>query len=101
MKSSAPEEINDPLKDINVDDEYSYVFVEYDHSEVSFNSIIETIHLIGAHILDSIILREEPRGTKSILFKLDVQDVREVILNLSKHKLLTIKGYNSKTEKIG
>jgi hypothetical protein len=93
MKSATPKK-NDLLKDVPLDDKYSHIFVEYNSQVASLNSLKETIEMTGAQILDTTILREEPAGNKSILIKLDIQDVREVILSLLKYNLIRIEGYN-------
>jgi hypothetical protein len=95
MKSANPEEFNGILQDIPLDDEHAHILVEYSHDVISLQTLIKTIEMNGTRILNSFPLRESKRN-KSILFKLDIQDVREVILDLSNLSLIKLKGCNSK-----
>ena len=96
MKSANPETLESDLEEILLDDEHAHILIEYDQEVISLPLLIETIKMNGAQILETIPLREEMKRRKSILFKLNVQDVREIILHLSIHPLFKVKGYNSK-----
>ena len=97
MKPSNSDEPEYPFGDALLDDEYSHVFVEYDQDSMPLSRMIETIEITGARIVNTVIVRDEPKWKKAVLFKLDSQDVRDIILNLSKYPLIRIKGYNART----
>ncbi len=96
MNSANREESDDLLKDVTLDDGYAHVLVQYDPGEISILQLKETIEGSGTRILESAELQINGGRYKSILFKLDVQDVREAILNLSKYHLVKVAGYSSK-----
>ena len=96
MKSANLEGADNSVKDVPLSDEGAHILIEYDQSEISLHCLTETIEMAGVKILEIITLREEPEGKKSILIKLGTREVRNVILNLSKHPLIRVKGYNSK-----
>lgn len=96
MNSVNPEELKDLLRGITLDDEYAHILIEYDQGEISLDQLVESIEITGTQVLKTTELQVGPRGRKSILIKLDVQDVREAILNLSKYPLINVMGYNSK-----
>lgn len=96
MEPGGSDELTDLSKDISVNDEYSHIVVKYDESLLHFNQLVRAIETARAQILDTIVLEEEPSGKRTILIKLDVEDVREVIFNLLKHELIKLEGYNSK-----
>jgi hypothetical protein len=98
MKSPVSEN-DDLLKDMLMDEKHGYIFIEYNQQITSLDNLIETVKMTRAQILDTRILQEKPSGEKSILIKLDIQDVREVILNLLKYQLIKIKGYNFITKR--
>ena len=45
--------------------------------EYSFPKLLETIEMTGTQVLETKELRAGPDQNRSILFKLDIQDVRE------------------------
>lgn len=98
MNSVNHKELKDLLRDITLNDMYAHIFIEYDQGKISLNQLIELIEINGTQVLEITELQVGPRGRKSILLKLDAQDVREVILNLSKYPLINLMGYNSKTK---
>jgi len=85
------------LRDIPLDEDHAHIVIEYDHERVSFSELFETIEMTGTHVLETKELRAGRDRNRLILFKLDVQDVRDVMLSLSKHPLRNVTGYNSKT----
>ena len=96
MKRVNSERLDEILENVSLDDEYAYIFIEYDQRVISLHCLTEKIEIAGAKILEIITLKEEPEGNKSILFRLDIQETREVILNLLNHGFIKIKGYNPK-----
>ena len=96
MNSTNREEWDDLLKDVTLDDGYAHVLVQYDPGEISIPQLKETIEGAGTRVLESVDLRFNVGRYKSILFKLDAQDVRETVLNLSKFHLAKVAGYSSK-----
>lgn len=98
MNSANPETLKDPIQDIPLDDEHAHIFVEYDENVTSLRLLIETIEISGAEILETIPLRKEPGGPRSVLFKLDAEDVRDAVISLSKHSLANLRGYNAKSK---
>lgn len=98
MKSANYEGFNDPIRNIPLDDEYAYIFVEHDQSAIPVHRLIEKIEMTGAKIIDSIPIREGRGGNRFVLFKLNIQDVREIVLDLSSLPLIRVQGYNSKSK---
>jgi hypothetical protein len=98
MKSVNHEGFSDPIGNIPLDDEHAHILVEYYENAISLRLLIETIEISGAEILETIPLREEPGGPRLVLFKLDVEDARNVVISLSKHPLANLKGYNAKSK---
>lgn len=97
MSSTLPETPDGYLRDIHLDEGYAHIVIEYDQERVSFSELLETIEMTGTQVLETKELRPGPDQNRSILFKLDIQDVRDVMLSLSKHPLMNVTGYNSKT----
>lgn len=97
MSSTLPETPDGYLRNIPLDEGYAYIVIEYDRERVSFSELFETIKMTGTQILETKELRAGTDRNRSILFKLDIQDVRDVMLSLSKHPLMNVTGYNSKT----
>jgi len=95
MNSADPEPVNDLAQDIHLDEEHGHILIEYDQGMISFNRLKEAIEMAGAKILDSI-SRKESKGNQSVLFRLNIQDVREIVFNLSTLPLIKVGGYNSK-----
>ncbi len=97
MSLSRHEKADGNLRDIPLEEGYAHIVIEYDQERVSFSELFETIELTGTHVLETKELRAGPDQNRSILFKLDVQDVRDVMLSLSRHPLMNVTGYNSIT----
>jgi hypothetical protein len=97
MNSTLPEIPDDHLRNIHLEEGYAYIVIEYDQQTVSFPELFETIELTGTRVLETKELRAGTDQNRSILFKLDIQDVRDVMLSLSKHPLMNVTGYNSKS----
>ncbi len=100
MSSLNPEEQKVLFRDIPLDDGYAHVLIEYDRESVSFPNLLETIELTGARVIETRDLRPGRERNRVILLKLDIEDVREVILSLSKYPLMNVTGYNSKNRSI-
>ena len=97
MSSILPETPEGHFRNIPLDEGYAHIVIEYDQDRVSFSELLETIRMTGTQVLETQELRAGPDQNRSILFKLDIQDVRDVMLSLSKHPLMNVTGYNSKT----
>jgi hypothetical protein len=96
MESGNSKELVTPKRDVSLHDERAQIFIEYDKSMTPLHCLVEAIEMAGANIFEIITLSEEPKGKKSIAIKLDIQDVRNVILGVSKYPLTKIEGYNSR-----
>ena len=95
MNSAIPNR-NDPLQGIALDDRYAYILVEYNQKTMSVSKLRGLIELTGSQILEIQEFQPGQVRMKTVLFKLDTQDVREIILSLSNHPLQNVTGYNSK-----
>jgi hypothetical protein len=82
------------------DDQYAHIFVKYDERMTSLDQLKERIRLTRANILKIKKLNEGSKGEKYIQFTIDIQDVREVVLNLSCYPLISIEGFNPKPKSI-
>ena len=100
MNSLNPEKQKGLFRDIPLDDGYAHVLIEYDRERVSLLNLLEVIEMTGARVIETRDLPPRQERNRVILFKLDVQDVREVILSLSKFPLINVTGYNSKNRSI-
>jgi hypothetical protein len=98
MKSVNAREEKGLSPDIQLDDRHAHILIEYDSKITSLEELTKTIELTGTKVLQTTELQTELTKSKSILFKLDKQDVKEIILNLSKYPLIGVTGYNSKTK---
>jgi hypothetical protein len=96
MSSLNTEERKGLFLDIPLDEGYAHVLIEYDRERVSLPKLLETIEMTGARVIETRDLRPGKERNRAILLKLDAEDVREVILNLSKYPLVNVTGYNSK-----
>ncbi len=84
------------FRDIPLEEGYACVLIEYDRESISLIKLRETIELTGTLVIET---RDLPGGREEnslVLFKLNAEDVREVILSLSKYPLIHVTGYNSK-----
>jgi hypothetical protein len=97
MNLSRHEKAEGNIRDIPLEEGYAHIVIEYDQERVSFSELLETIKSTGTQVLETKELRAGPDQNRSVLFKLDIQDVRDVMLSLSKHPLMNVTGYNSKT----
>ncbi len=97
MKSVNAKEAKDVSPDIQLDDRHAHVLIEYDPKITSLEELTKTIEITGTKVLQSTELQTGSTKNKSTLFKLDNQDVKEIILSLSKYPLIGVTGYNSKT----
>jgi hypothetical protein len=84
------------FRDIPLDDGYAHLLIEYDPESVSLPRLQETIELAGVRVIEAQDLSGGREKGRLVLFKLNVEDVREVILSLSKYPLISVTGYNSK-----
>ena len=96
MKNQNSKPESDFYHNLPLDDEHCHILIDFDEKVVTFHRLKETIEMTGAAILEIITLREDPEGNKSILIRLETQDVRNVVLTVSKFPLNRIQGYNSK-----
>lgn len=85
----------DIVDDFRLQDGCAHILIEWDPKALSPNQLVKAMEMSGAHILETISIEEKPEG-KSMLFKVDINDIREVVLALAKYPLKKIKGYNSK-----
>ena len=85
----------DIIDDFPLQDGRAHIFIEWDPKALSQSQLVEAIEMGGAHILETITIREKPEG-RLMLFKLDISDIREVVFALAKYPLNKIEGYNSK-----
>ncbi len=84
------------FREVSLDDGYAHVLIEYDRESVPLTELREAIESTGTRVIET---RDLPGGlekSRVVLFRLDVEDVREVILSLSKYPLIHVTGYNSK-----
>ncbi len=91
-----PAEPNGLFRDIPLDDGYAHVLIEYDQESISLPQLRETIELTGVRVIETQDLLGGPERGRLVLFKLNIEDVREVMLSLSKYPLINVTGYNSK-----
>jgi hypothetical protein len=63
---------------------------------MSVSKLKELIQSAGGQILETQELQPEPVSNKAVLFKLNIRDVRKIMLSLSKHPLGTVTGYDSR-----
>ncbi len=98
MKPVNPERLDNPVNNLPLDDEHANILIDFDPRVIPLHCLTETIEMAGATLLEIISLREEPGGNKSILVRLGTQDVRNAVLNLSKHPLNRVQGYNFKKD---
>jgi hypothetical protein len=96
MKSVNIWEEKDLSPDIQLDDQHAHILIKYDSKITSLEELIKTIELTGTKVLQITELQTKSPKNKSTLFKLESQDVKEIILNLSKYPLIGVTGYNSK-----
>ena len=84
------------FRDIPLEEGYACVLIEYDRETISLTKLRETIELTGTRVIETRDLPEAREENRLVLFKLNAEDVREVVLSLSKHPLINVTGYNSK-----
>lgn len=95
MNSADLEKLKDELEEIPLDDEHGHIFIEYNKDLISLQTLIKTVEMTGARILKSFSL-EQRKNHQAVLFRLNVQDVRGVVLSLSNLSFIKVKGYNPK-----
>ena len=93
MNAGRPHELDDFLDDC----QHSHIFVEYDQNVISQQGLTEAIELTGTKIVKAVSFPAEQNGNRYALFRLNIQDVREVVLSLLDCPLIAIKGYNAKS----
>jgi len=96
MSSLNPEEQKGLFRDIALDDWYAHVLIEYDRERVSHFKLLETIQMTGVRVIETHDLRPGQERNREIPLKFDAEDVREVILSLTKYPLMNVTGCNSK-----
>jgi hypothetical protein len=91
-----PDEHKVPFRDIPLDGGYAHLLIEYDRESVSLPTLQETIELAGVRVIETQDFSGGREKGRLVLFTINVEDVREVILSLSKYPLINVTGYNSK-----
>ncbi len=84
------------FRDIPLEEGHACVLIEYDRKSISLTKLRETIELTGTLVIEARDLSGGREKNSLVLFKLNAEDVREVVLSLSKHPLINVTGYNSK-----
>jgi hypothetical protein len=96
--SFASEDLDGFLKGPAFDDRYGHVLIRYDQQAVTLRSLKETIRETGAEILVTRKVSKGPGTERTVLMKLSNEDVRLVILRLTRHQLIEVEGYNGKKQ---
>jgi len=74
---------------------HSQILFKFDQEKKSLDKAKEIVKNLGVNIVDMKIFDFPEDSISFALFKLDVVDMREVVLALSEHGYAPIKGYNA------
>ena len=85
---------------LQADIRYSQVLFQFDQQEKSLDKAKKIVKKLGINIVDTKIFDFPEDSALFALFKLDVVDMREVVLVLLEQGYAPIKGYNAKPPKI-
>ena len=96
MKPADSQGVENFVDNLPLDDEHAHILMEFDQRVIPLRCLTETIEMAGATILEIITLSGEPEGNKSILVRLESQDVRNAVSNLARHPLIRLEGFNPK-----
>jgi len=82
-------------ENLQKDIHYSYVLFKFDQEENSLDQARDIVRKLGVNIVDIKIFDFPEDSVFFALFKLEVTDVREVVLALLEHGYIPIKGVSS------
>jgi len=78
---------------------YSQVLLKLSKDEKSLTKVEGIIKNLSINILNTEVFNFPKNSVSFALFKLDIIDVREVVLSLMEHGYIPIKGYNASSLK--
>lgn len=87
-------------ENLQKDIHHSQIIFQFEQGEKSLEKAKEIVKRLGVNIVDIKIFDFPEDSVSFALFKLDVVDMREVVLALSEHGYAPIKGYNATSFKI-
>ena len=77
-------------QEVKPDKQHAQILMEVDSRTNTLDKARKIIEGLGIHIIEA-----KKRSSKLILLKLDIKDMREVVLRLTECGFLDIKGYNA------
>ena len=82
-------------QEVKPDQQHAQILIEVDSGINTLDKARKIIEGLGIHIIET-----KRRSSKLILLKLDIKDMREVVLKLTESGFFNIEGYNASSFEI-